>query len=339
MPLHFYILRRVLFVIPLLIGITLVAFVIANAVPVDPISVNLGQRAMSDPTVVKAFREEWGLDKSPVEQYLTYLVNLLHGNLGRSIKSRRAVADDIRQYLPATIELATTSIVAGVLMGVAFGIIAAVWRGRLLDYVTRTIALLGVSFPVFVLALLGLAVLHVKLGWVSGPGRLDFTMQPPPNVTGLFTIDSLLAGDWAKFSSSISHLILPSLILGLFSSGLIARITRSSMLEVLGAEYVRTARAKGLTEFSVILRHALGNALIPVVTIIGLSYGNFLSGAVLTERIFSWPGIGQYAFGAATTQDFPAIMGVTMLIAFIYVGVNFVVDLLYFFIDPRIRAT
>jgi peptide/nickel transport system permease protein len=294
---------------------------------------------MSDPEIVAAFRHEWGLDKSPVEQYLIYLVNLLRGDLGKSIKTKNPVADDIRQFLPATIELATTSIVAGLLLGVGLGIASAVWRGGIIDYITRTLALIGVSFPVFVLALLGLSILHAQLRLTAGQGRLDFTLSAPPNMTGLYTIDSILAGRWDIFSNALAHLVLPSLVLGMYSSGLIARITRSSLLEVLGMEYIRTARAKGLAESIVILRHGLSNALIPVVTVIGLSYGNLLSGAVLTESIFSWPGIGRYAFRASTSQDFPAIMGVSILIAFIYVGVNFVVDILYFFLDPRIRAT
>jgi peptide/nickel transport system permease protein len=262
---------------------------------------------------------------------------MLQGNLGRSIKTKRPVIQDIQQFLPATIELATTSIIAGLILGVGMGIVSAVWRGKLVDYVTRTVALIGVSFPVFVLALLALSILHAQLGWAAGPGRLDVRITKPPVVTGLLLVDSIVAGRADILGNAISHLVLPSLVLGVYSSGLISRITRSSMLEVLGAEYVRTARAKGLSERAIVMKHAFSNALIPVVTVIGLSFGNLLSGAVLTETIFSWPGIGRYAFQASTSQDFPAIMGISMLIAFIYVGVNFVVDILYFFLDPRIR--
>ncbi len=337
MPLHLYIVRRFLFAIPLVIGITLVAFIIANAIPSDPVSANLPEKSQNDPEIVAAFRREWGLDKSLPEQYLTYVGNVLQGNLGRSIKTKRPVLDDIRQFLPATVELATTSIIAGLLLGVGMGIISAVWRGKLIDYVTRTVALIGVSFPVFVLALLGLSIFHAQLGLAAGPGRLDVRMSKPALVTGMYLVDSIIAGRGDVLMNALSHLILPSLILGVYTSGLISRITRSSMLEVLGAEYVRTARAKGLSERVVIMRHAFSNALIPVVTVIGLSFGNLLSGAVLTETIFSWPGIGRYAFQASTSQDFPAIMGISMLIALIYVGVNFVVDILYFFLDPRIR--
>jgi peptide/nickel transport system permease protein len=338
MSLHFYILRRLLFIIPLLIGITLVSFLIANAVPADPINANLSQRAMSDPEIVEAFRREWGLDKSPVEQYLTYLGNLLQGNLGRSIKSRNPVAEDIQQFLPATIELATTSTIFGVALGMVFGVISAVWHNRPIDFIVRTVGLIGVSVPVFLLALIGLTVLHVQLRWVAGPGRLDFDMQDPPHVTGMFTVDSLIAGDTDTFLNALSHLVLPSIVLGSYLAGLISRVTRSSMLEVLGMEYMRTARAKGLRERMVILRHALRNAMMPVVTVIGLSYGTLLAGAVLTESIFAWPGIGRYMFRASTSQDFPAIMGVSLLIAFIYVVVNLIVDIFYYFLDPRIRA-
>lgn len=337
MTLQIFIIRRILFAIPLGLGITVVAFLIANAVPADPINANLPQNALNDEELVTAFREKWGLDRPLHEQYLVYLGNLLQGDMGVSIKTRQPIVDDIRQFLPATVELATLSIIVGLMMGISFGVISAVWRNSIVDYLVRVFALIGVSFPVFLLALIGLTVFHVQLGWVAGPGRLGFLATPPPTVTGWFTIDSLLAGDWETFTDALSHLILPSIVLGSYVSGIIARITRSSLLEQLGADYVRTARAKGLGERVVIMRHALGNALIPVVTILGLLYGNLLAGAVLTESIFAWPGIGRYAFRASTSQDFPAIMGISMLIAFIYIIVNFLVDILYYFIDPRIR--
>lgn len=315
----------------------MVAFLIANAVPADPINANLPQNALNDPELVAAFRARWGLDKPPVEQYFTYLGNVLQGDLGVSIKTKNPVWEDIVQFLPATMELATVSIVVGLLIGISIGIVSAVWRNSWIDYVARIFALIGVSFPVFLLALIGLSVFHAELGWVAGPGRLGFLVSDPPQVTGWFTIDSLLAGEWDTFLDALSHLVLPSLVLGSFVSGIIARITRSSLLEELNADYIRTARAKGLYEQTVILTHALSNALIPVVTIIGLLYGNLLAGAVLTESIFAWPGLGRYAFRASTSQDFPAIMGVSMLIALIYVVVNFLVDILYYFLDPRIR--
>ncbi len=333
-----FVIRRMIVVIPLLFGITLVAFLIANAVPADPINANLPQSQLNNPEIVEAFRREWGLDKPPHEQYLTYISNLLQGNLGRSIKTRQLISDDIARYLPATVELATAGIIAGVTMGLTFGIISAVWYNKPIDYVVRAVGLIGVSVPVFVLALLGLSIFYVQLRWLPGPSRLDTILRDPPLVTGLFTIDALLAGQWNIFWNALSHLILPAVVLGLYISGLISRVTRSAMLEVLSQDYMRTARSKGLRERFVVLRHGLSNALIPIVTVIGVSYGNLLSGAVLTESIFAWPGIGRYMFRASTAQDFPAIMGVSILIAFIYVMVNFVVDLLYYFLDPRIRT-
>lgn len=337
MPLYRYIFRRVLFTIPMVLGITIVAFLIANAVPADPINANLPQNALGNERLVNAFRERWGLDKPPVVQYLTYLRNLLQGDMGVSIKTKNPVLEDIRRFLPATVELATLSIVVGLVMGIGFGVVSAVWRNSILDYLVRFFALIGVSFPIFLLALVALALFHAQLGWVVGPGRLGFLVRDPPHVTGLFTIDSLLAGQWSTFRNAVAHLILPSLVLGSYVSGIIARITRSSLLEVLGTDFIRTARAKGQVESAVVLRHGLSNALIPVVTMLGVLYGNLLAGAVLTESIFAWPGIGRYAFRASTSQDFPAIMGVSMLIALIYVVANFTVDILYFFIDPRIR--
>jgi len=325
-------------VIPLVLGITGVSFLIAHAVPADPINANLPQNALNDPELVAAFRERWGLDKSPVEQYFTYLGNLLQGDLGVSIKTMNPVAEDIKQFLPATMELATFSIVVGSVMGISFGVISAVRRNTLVDYSVRVFALIGVSFPIFLLALIALTVFHAKLNWTAGPGRLNFILEDPPFVTGWFTIDSLLAGQLDTFLDALSHLVLPSLVLGFFVAGIIARITRSSLLEQLNADYVRTARSKGLSERFVIRKHALGNALIPIVTIIGLLYGSLLAGAILIESIFAWPGLGRYVYRASTSQDFPAIMGVSLLIALIYVVINVVVDILIYFLDPRIRV-
>jgi peptide/nickel transport system permease protein len=339
MPIYKYLLRRILFALPLLLGITVVAFLIANAVPADPINANLPQNALNNEKLVAAFREKWGFDRPLHVQYLTYLGNLLRGDMGVSIKTKQPVLDDIRQFLPATFELATASVVVGLLLGVVFGVVSAVWRNSFVDYGVRFLALIGVSFPVFLTALVALSLFHAQLGWTAGPGRLGFLTKAPPHVTGLFTVDSLLAGQWNTFRDALSHLVLPSLVLGLNISGIIARLTRSSLLEILGMDFVRTARAKGQLETKVILRHALSNALIPVVTMLGVLYGSLLAGAVLTESIFAWPGIGRYAFRASTSQDFPAIMGISMLIALIFVVSNFLVDVLYFFLDPRIRYT
>lgn len=339
MPLYQYILRRLLLTIPLLVGVTVIAFTISHAVPADPITANLGQKAMSDPKIVEAFRAEWGLDRPVVEQYFVYIGNLLQGDLGRSIKSRRPVMEDLRAFLPATIELATAAIAFGVVTGVLLGVLSAVWRNSLLDHLARVVSLLGVSVPVFWLALLALFVLYARLGWVAGPGRIDVGLEPPVQVTGLFTVDALLRSDWRLLGNVLSHLLLPALVLGSYTTGLITRVTRSAMLEVLSQDYVRTATAKGLAPRTRLFRHALRNALIPVITVIGFSYGNLLAGTVLTESIFAWPGIGQYAYRASTSLDFPAIMGVSMLIALIFILVNLVVDVLYFVLDPRLRVS
>ena len=337
MPLYQYILRRLALTVPLLFGVTLIAFIISQAVPADPITANLGQKAMSDPKIVAAFQAEWGLDKPVYQQYLIYIGNLLRGNLGKSIKSRRPVTEDLKAFLPATIELATASILVGVLVGMSFGMLSALWRNSWLDHGVRVLSLLGVSVPVFWLALLALFVLYSRLGWLSGPGRIDVGLEAPARITGLFTLDALLRGDWATLRNVAGHLILPALVLGSYTTGLITRVTRSAMLEVLGQDFIRTARSKGLAEGIITVRHALRNAAIPVVTVIGFSYGNLLAGTVLTESIFAWPGIGQYAYRASTSLDFPAIMGVSMVIALIFIITNLVVDVLYFVLDPRLR--
>ncbi len=334
-----YLTRRIFFATPLILGITVMSFLIANLIPADPIIANLPPNALNDEDTIAAFRKKWGLDKPLHEQYLTYLGNLLQGDMGTSIKTRKPIADDISRRLPATIELATLGIILGIGIGVGLGLVSAIWKDTWADYVARVIALIGVSFPVFLTALIFLNVFYVQLGIAEGPGRLDIIMRPPPTVTGMYTVDSLLAGNLKTFRSALAHLVLPATTLALYISGIISRITRSSLLEVLNQDYMRTARAKGLRERYVIGLHGLRNSLIPVVTVIGLSYANLLVGSILIEIIFAYPGIGFYMFRASTSQDFPAIMGVSLLFAFIYVGVNFVVDILYFFLDPRIRVS
>ncbi len=338
MSLSTYLLRRLLLVVPLVIGISLVSFVIANLVPSDPMAANLGERAAADPEIVAAFRAKWGLDQPFFTQYLTYLRNLLSGDMGVSIRTRRPVADELLRYMPATVELATAGIIIALLIGVPLGVISAVWRNRPIDFIARIISLIGVSAPVFWLALVALLVLYLRLRLLPGSGRLDAVLSPPPTVTGLYTVDALLAGQWHTLGNAVAHLILPATVLGAYSAGLITRITRSAMLDVLSMEYITTARAKGLRERTVILHHGLRNALLPVVTVIGLSYGNLLTGAVLTETIFSWGGIGRFAYDSARSLDFPAIMGVSMVIALVFVLTNLIVDMLYYVLDPRIRA-
>ncbi|HEY1294852.1 MAG TPA: ABC transporter permease [Chloroflexota bacterium] len=329
--------HRLLLMFPLMVGMTLIAFVVSHALPADPVAANLGQHSMEDPTIVAAFRAQWGLDRPLPEQYLTYLKNLVQGNFGTSIRTHMPVSDDLARYLPASAELAIIATLVGTVVGIPFGVISAVRRNSWVDHVVRAVSLLGVSSPVFWLGLISLYIFYFRLGWLPGPGRLDVGIHEPTRVTGMFTVDSLLTGNWPALSSSLRHLVLPGLVLASVYLGLVTRITRSSMLEVLSADYVRTARGKGLRQRSVIYRHALNNALIPTITVLGLAFGDILAGTVLTETIFSWPGIGRYAYQSAVTLDFPAIMGVSLVIAAIFILVNLATDLAYVFLDPRLR--
>jgi peptide/nickel transport system permease protein len=332
-----YIARRLLLMVVAALGVTLISFVISHAVPADPIVSNLGQQASQRPEIVAAFKQRWGLDRPLYEQYFTFVGNLVRGDLGTSINTRRPIMTDVSQFLPATVELSTVAILFALVIGLPLGSFAALHRDDPIDHLARLVSLVGVSIPIFWLATVSLVVFYATLQLAVGPGRLGPQVQAPPPITGFLTVDTLLAGDAATFRSAIDHLILPGFVLGSSVMGLITRVTRSSLLEVLGQDYVRTARAKGLVEHLVIMRHALRNALIPTVTVLGLAYGSLLSGAVMTETIFAWPGLGRYAYQAAITNDFPAIMGVTFVIALIYIVVNLLVDLAYALLDPQIR--
>jgi peptide/nickel transport system permease protein len=338
---HFvrFVARRLGALVALSIGITFIAFALTQLVPGDPIRANLGQIAQADPQAVAAFRHHYGLDKPLPIQYLTYLEHLAHGDLGESEETHDSVRHDLAQFIPATAELAITSMVIAVVLGVGLGVLAAVRRNRLTDHILRFISLGGISVPTFWLALLCLYVFFFKLNWVPGGGRLDPGVLQPPQVTGFYTIDSLLAGQWATFWDAVQHLILPALVLALFNVGLLTRYTRSAVLEVIEDEYVQAARAKGLPERTVVSRHVLRAAMTSLVTVIGLAFANVLTGSVLVENIFAWPGIGQYAYHSSTSLDLPAIMGVSLFVALVYITINFVVDVLYGVIDPRIRVT
>ena len=338
-PLLFFVGRRLVALIFLAIGITLVAFILTQLVPGDPAEANLGQRAGSDPTAVRAFREHYGLDKPLPAQYGLYLLHLTQGDMGQSQQSHRPVRNDLGEYIPATAELAVTSMLIALVLGIALGVLAAVRRNRLTDQILRVVSLGGISMPTFWLALVGLYVFFYKLSWVPGSGRLDPGILPPNHVTGLYTVDALLAGQPDVAVNAAQHLILPALVLGAYSVGLLTRFTRSAVLEVIDNDFVRAARAKGMPERTVILRHVLRAALPPVVTVAGLVFANVMTGTVLVENIFAWPGIGQYAYRSATTLDLPAIMGVTLFVAVVYVLVNLTVDVLHGVIDPRVRVT
>jgi peptide/nickel transport system permease protein len=330
--------RRLAALVLLGLGITFVAFVLTELVPGDPAAANLGQRAIADPAAVQAFREHYGLDKPLPVQYALYLQHLVTGDLGQSEQSHRAVRTDLSEYVPATAELAVTSILIAFALGITLGVLAAVRRNRFTDQVLRVISLGGISMPTFWLALVALYVFFFKLGWVPGSGRLDPGVLPAPHVTGLYTVDALLAGQFDVFGTALQHLILPASVLAAYNIGLLTRFTRSAVLEVINNDYVQAARAKGLPERTVILRHVLRAALPPIITVGGLAFANVMTGTVLVESIFAWPGIGQYAFHSATTLDLPAIMGVSLFVAVVYIVVNFLVDILYGVVDPRIRV-
>jgi len=315
---------------------TLAIFLIANSVPGDPVLLQLGDLGASNPIMVAAFRHKWGLDLPLWERYGIFLNGLLHGNLGNSIASRRPVLDDIVDYAPATIELGTIAFALALAVGLPLGVLAAVRRDSWIDHLARVLSLVGVSAPTFWLAFIMLAIFYGALDWAPGPGRLDAIAFPPPRVTGFLLIDTLLAGDWDTFHDAVAHLVLPSIVLASGTLGLITRTTRAAMLEALSQDYVRVAHAKGLRARMVVLGHALPNALLPVVTLGGLAYANLLSGAVLTETVFSWPGLGRYTFQSAVSLDFPAIMGMTTIVAVVFVLVNFMVDMSYALLDPRV---
>ena len=327
--------RRSIGMVGVMLGVSLITFFISHVVPADPVAAALGDHARDDQ--IAAFRAEYGLDKPVVEQYVIYVDNLLHGDLGISIRTRRPVIDDLRDFFPATFELSLAALCVSILIGIPTGVWSSLFRNRLPDNVVRVFALIGGSLPIFWLGLIVISIFYYRLGWLPLGGRIDDFIQPPRTITGLYILDSILTGDMPALVSSLKHLILPAFTLGYFSTAVISRMTRSSMLEVLNQDYIRTARAKGLRERLVVLRHGLRNAMIPTVTVIGVTFGSLLSGAVLTETVFSWPGLGLYATASAISLDFPAVMGVTLLAALVYTLVNLMVDLSYHWLDPRIQ--
>lgn len=332
-----YMLRRLILTIPMLLGISLVMFLIFQLVAIDPLVMIVGERAMDNPQTVEAATRKWGLDRPIWEQYLTYVANMARGDLGDSFLTKRSVTDDLIQFLPATVELAVSSLLFAGVIGVPLGVLSGLKRGGWLDRLTWLISLLNASLPPFWSGLIFLTIFYFNLGIAPGPGRLDPRMTDPARVTGLYTVDSLLAGDLPAFLSTLHHLMLPTLILGGFTLAIVLRVTRAAILEEMRRDYVRTARGKGLKERQVVVRHALRNVLIPLVTILGLAFAGLLSGAVMTETVFDWPGLGRYLVKAAVNFDYPAIQGGTLLIAIIYVVVNMVVDVLYGLLDPRVR--
>jgi peptide/nickel transport system permease protein len=336
-PLPRFVAKRLAASVLILFGITVISFLLTQAVPGDPALANLGQRAT--PEQIANYHRVHGLDDPLPVQYGRYLVNLLHGDLGVSQQTHNPVMADLGSFVPATLELALLAVVIATLIGVGFGVLAALYRDRWPDIVLRIVSLSGISVPVFWLALVLLYVFFYLCSLLPGGARLDSDLVPPDTITGMYTVDALLHGQWGIFANALSHLILPAVVLAASSIGLLTRYTRTAVLEVIDQDYVRSARAQGLPERTIVFSHVLRAALPAVITVIGLLFANVLTGAVLVENIFSWPGLGRYGFHAATTLDLPAIMGVSLFVALVYLVVNFVVDLLYGVLDPRIRVT
>jgi len=330
--------KRLAFLIIMLIGVASIVFILTKMVPGDPVVANLSQRSLNDPTIVSAFKAKYGLDKPVIVQYFLYMRNIFQLNLGTSIRTNKPVMAELGRCFPATAELAIFAIVLASILGILFGIISAMRRNSIIDQIVRAISVIGVSIPSFWFALIVLFVFYYKLKIMPGPGRLSSSFDAPTAVTGFYTIDSLIMGNIPEFLDALRHLVLPGSVLAAFTMGLITRTTRSNMLDVMSTDYIRTARAKGLTEKRIIWHHAIGNALIPVLTVIGLGFGNLLGGMVLVETIFNWPGVGQFAYNSVKALDYPSIIGVSLLIALNYMMINTVVDILYGMIDPRVRT-
>ena len=329
-----YVVRRLLLLVLVVAGMSLITFALTHLVPGDPARLLAGQRATQEQ--VEALARKYGLDRPLHEQYATYMSGLLRGDLGISMTTRRAVTKDIGQFLPATIELTLSAVVLTGLIGIPLGLLAAVNRGRIVDHMIRVLTIAGVSMPIFWLGIILQIAFARWLEILPIGGRLGIVDIPPPHATGLYTIDSLLAGDWTTFRSSLVHLVMPAAALAVGSLAVITRMTRTSTLEVLSSDYILAARAKGLPEFTILRRHVLKNAMIPTTTVFGLQVGFLLAGNILTEVVFNWPGIGLYAVKAISYLDYSAIIGVTIIISVIYVTVNLIVDGVYLLLDPRI---
>ncbi len=332
-----FLLRRMGLVIPAFIGVTLLTFALIHLIPGDPVLLLAGERGIT-PERHAQLMADMGLDRPLPVQYLEYVGGVLQGDLGKSISTRQPVLDEFLARFPATIELSVCAMILAALVGLPVGILAAVKRGSVFDHTVMAASLTGYSMPIFWWGLLLILLFSVTLGWTPVSGRIS-ALYWVDSVTGFMLIDSLLSDEAGAFRSALSHLILPSIVLGTIPLAVIARMTRSSMLEVLREDYIRTARAKGLSPMRVISVHALRNALIPVITVIGLQVGVLLAGAILTETIFAWPGIGKWLVDAIGRRDYPAVQGGILLVACVVILVNLIVDVLYGVVNPRIRHT
>ncbi|AGT11274.1 ABC transporter permease [Paracoccus aminophilus] len=323
-------------VIATLFGLAVITFLIGRVMPVDPVIAAVGDNAPE--AVIQRVRAEMGLDQPLIVQFGHYLWQILHGDFGKSILTQNPVTTDIAHYFPATMELATYALLIAVLIGVPLGILSAVKQGSVIDQIIRVLCLAGHSVPVFVLALLALLIFYAGLGIAPGPGRQDIIFQDMlPTVTGFLTIDALLAGDLDAFRDALAHLVLPVAVLSYFSMAYITRMTRAFMLDALKGEFIVAARAKGLSMSRVIFGHAFPTVAVQLITVIALTYAGLLEGAVVTETVFAWPGLGQYLTISLMNADMNPVVGATLLIGTIYVGLNLLADVLYRVFDPRVK--
>jgi len=330
-----YVTKRLILFVIVIFGVVTITFFISHVIPADPVSAILGDNAPQE--LVEKMERELGLDLPLGQQYARYLKGLINWNFGISLRTQRQVSEDLRVYFPATIELSLLALFIAIIFGISIGIISAVKRNQWQDNVSRVFSLVGVSMPAFWLSLLFILILYYHLGLIPAGGRLSPSISSPPMVSGLYLLDSLIAGQFRTFWDALYHLLGPALVLGWIQMAYIGRVTRSSMLEVLNEEYIRTARVKGLKEKVVIFKHAFRNAFIPILTMIGIAFGYMLEGAVLTETVFGYPGLGRYAVNSFLSLDLNAVIGSITLIAISYALSNLIVDLLYAVLDPRIK--
>lgn len=329
-----YLLKRILMLIPVLLCVSILVFLIMRVFSPDPALIVLGQRATTE--AINRWHEAMGFNEPLVTQYLNYMRDMLHGDFGTSFFTNTAVSKEILARLPATVELAVLAIIIASVLGILFGVISAVKKNSIIDNLTMTTALIGVSMPVFWLGMLLIIVFSGWLHWLPSGGRIDSLMRPYGG-TGFYLYDTFIMGDWEAFFNALQHALLPAITLACYSMAIITRMTRSSMLDVLHQDYIRTAKAKGLSPVKVIGKHAFRNALLPIITVVGLQFGSLLSGAVLTETVFSWPGIGAFSVESIMRSDFPVIQAIVLIVAFIFVIMNLIVDLLYAALDPRVK--
>ena len=330
-----YIIRRLLILIPTLLGVSIIVFMMLRFTPGDPAELLLGERATDE--ALAQIREQLGLDQPLHVQYGIFLNRLMHGDLGETIWTRQKVWTEIRERFPATIELALVALGISCVLGIFLGIVSASRQYSIWDYLSMLGALIGVSMPIFWLGLVFMLIFSLWLGWLPISGRLSISVSID-TITNFYILDSILTGNWAALRDAIWHIIMPAVTLSTIPTAIVARMTRSAMLEVLRQDYIKTAKAKGLSNFKVVYKHALRNALIPVVTTIGLQFGVLLCGAILTETIFAWPGVGKWMYDAVMKRDYMVIQGGTLFIASLFIVINLVVDVLYAVINPRISV-